>query len=184
MKCLLLGRSLQAGIALVLLSLLVLAPLEAADAAKKKKGGNADQAKIEAEVKAAVTPIEKILTTLSVKLQSRGLFSPQDAGQLADTKMKIFDLMSQYPTQPMIVRPVYQAGMILSDRGEYEDSYELLSFLSTQHGQTPYGIKAKAKMQQLERQLGPNFFPPPPVVEPTPGAETGKGAAPAKAASK
>jgi len=130
-----------------------------AEAAKKKKDDGKDAAKQEAEIKAIVDPVDKTLTTLTVKIQSRGLFSPQDAGKLADVKLKLEGLIDLYPKAPQIVKPIFQTGILLTEREDYLEGYELLSFLVNQFPDNPYGLKAKSKILQLEKKLGSDYFP-------------------------
>ncbi len=150
------------------------------DAAKKKKDDGKDAAKQEAEIKAVVDPVDKTLTTLMVKIQSRGLFSPQDAGKLADVKIKLNGLIDQYPTSPLIVKSVFQAGLLFTEREDYMNGYELLSFLAAQFPENPYGLKAKSKILQLEKKLGSDYFPKDEVSAPPPSTATGKAEPPKK----
>lgn len=133
-----------------------------ADAKKKKDAGvdvAAEAAKQEAALKKELDPVNKQINDLMVKMQSRGLFSPTDAGKLTSVRFKLFDIISQYPAQPILAGPAYQAGLLLSEREEFHNAYELFSFVAESFPQHAYGLKAKSQIQQLERRLGANYFP-------------------------
>jgi TolA-binding protein len=126
--------------------------------AKKKEAGPDPAAQADAEVKKGLDPINDGLTKLMIKVQSRALLSPEEAGQLADLKYKLMDLMNQYPQNVQLVKPVYQAGVLFNQREEYDDAYELFNYLAQGFPTNPYGLKAKGQMQQLEKRFGPGYF--------------------------
>ncbi|MGE0199647.1 MAG: hypothetical protein AB7P76_01625 [Candidatus Melainabacteria bacterium] len=132
-------------------------PAEAKKA--KQDDGQAAAAAAEAELKKQVDPIAKELDGMMTKLQSRALFSPTDAGKLADIKYKLTDLISQYPDSPMIVRPVFQAATLFAEREEFLDAYELYNFLASGFAAQPYGMRSKVKLEQLKKELGADYFP-------------------------
>ncbi len=143
-------------VGLVCLSVVAVPP---AEAAKKKKGEGQDAAKIEAEIQKGLEPINKQLGELMVKIQSRMLFSPTDAGQLAEIKYQLLDLMLQYPKSPQLAKPIYQAGVLYTEREAFTDAFELFSFVAGNFPESPYGMKSRAHIQQLEKRLGENYFP-------------------------
>ena len=61
--------------------------------AKKKVTGPDPAAQADVEVKKGLDPINDELTKLMIKVQSRSLLSPEDAGKLADLKYKLMDIM-------------------------------------------------------------------------------------------
>lgn len=127
--------------------------------AKKKAAAGPDPAiAAEAELKKNLEPIAKQLTDLQFKIQSRELLSPKDAGQLAELKYQLLDIVNQNPQNVLIAKPLYQAGIIYSEREEYNDAYELFSYLSQGFPTNPYGGKAKGQIQQLEKRFGPGYF--------------------------
>ncbi len=126
--------------------------------AKKKAAGPDPAAQADAEVKKGLDPLNEQLTKLMIKVQSRALLSPEDAGTLADIKYKLMDIMDQYPQSAMLAKPVYQAGILLCEREEYSDAYELFNFLAQGFPTNPYGAKAKGQIQQLEKKFGPGYF--------------------------
>ena len=142
--------------AIVLVCLVCFGALSPVEAAKKKKG---DSAKAEAELKKTLDPLAKQLNDLTVKMQGRLLFSPKDAGELFKVKYQLVDLMNEHPTSPLIAKPVYQAGVLFQAREEFTDAYELFGFLANQFPASPYGIKARGQIQQLEKRFGPDHFP-------------------------
>ena len=127
--------------------------------AKKKAAAGPDPAiQAEAELKKNLEPITKQLTDLLFKIQSRELLSPKDAGQLAELKYQLLDIVNQNPQNVLIAKPLYQAGIIYSDREEYNDAYELFSYLAQGFPTNPYGGKARGQIQQLEKRFGPGYF--------------------------
>ena len=112
----------------------------------------------EAELKKGLDSVTKDLNDLMVKVQSRTLFSPSEAGKLVDIKYKLLDLMDQFPQNPMLAKPVYQAGTLFTDREAYNDAFELFNYLAQGYMSNPYGAKAKGQIQQLERRFGANYF--------------------------
>lgn len=151
--------------------------------AAKKKGGPDPAAQAEAEFQKNLEPLSTELHKLMIKIESRGLLSPDEAGQLADLKFKLLDMMNQFPQNALIAKPVYQAGILFTEREEYNDAFEMFSFLAQGFPTNPYGAKARGQIQLLEKRFGPNYF----IVEgaasaaatPTASAET-KDAATAK----
>lgn len=130
----------------------------AAAAAKAAADAEAAKKKEEAAIQKAITPINKGLEDLMRKYQARLLFSPADAGKLSDIKFQLTDLTNQYPESPFLSKSVYQAGFLLAERGQYDDAYELLTFLTSQATPTPYSMKAKVRLYQMQKELGQDYF--------------------------
>jgi hypothetical protein len=143
---------------LTLAAVMVSAGSESAIAAKKKAAGPDPAAQAEEEVKKGLEPINTELTKFMIKVQSRSLLSPDEAGKLADLKFKLMDIMNQYPQSTSLAKPVYQAGMLFAEREEYNDAYELFSYLAQGFPTNPYGVKAKGQIQQLEKRFGASYF--------------------------
>lgn len=127
--------------------------------AKKKGGGANPAAQADAEVKKGIDPINEQLDKLIIKVQSRALLSPKEAGELAELKYKLMDIMNQYPQNALLARPVYQAGVLFFERESYNDAYELFNYLAQGYPGNPYGTKAKSQIQQLEKRFGADYFP-------------------------
>ncbi|MEB3287668.1 MAG: hypothetical protein VKJ04_09210 [Vampirovibrionales bacterium] len=152
--------------AVVVASSIMVAAPQPADAVKKGKNdaaaaeaeAKAALEKEEAELKKVIDPLDKTLTDLMRKYDSRQLFSPSDAGKLSDAKYTMMDLMNQYPKSPLIAKPLFQTGFLLAERGKYDEAYELLNFLNTQQPQNPYGAKARVRLYQLQKRLGAEYF--------------------------
>jgi hypothetical protein len=132
--------------------------------AKKKAGGG------DAEVKKVVDPINEQLGKLMFKVQSRALLSPEEAGQLSDIKFKLVDALTQYPGNAMLVRPLYEAAILFSQRESYNDAYELYSYLVQGFATTPYGMKSKGQIAQLEKRFGADYFAADGAGSPDPAA--------------
>lgn len=115
-------------------------------------------AEAEAKLTKDLTPINDQLTKLLVKIQSRDLLSPADAGKLVDIKYKLLDFLTQSPQSAQLTKPLYQAGVLFVEREEYNDAYEMFNYLGQGFATTTYGMKAKGQMQQLEKRFGPNYF--------------------------
>ncbi len=123
----------------------------AADAEAKAKAA-------EAELQKGLTPLATDLTKLMMRIQGRGLLSPEEAGKLVEIKYKLLDLMEQYPQNPLLAKPVYQAGTLFSEREAYNDAFEMFQYLAQGYISNPYGAKAKGQIQMLERKFGANYF--------------------------
>lgn len=135
-----------------------------AEAAKKKKGGG------DAELQKTLEPMAKSLDALMGKVQSHMLFSPKDSGALLSLKFQLMDLMKDNPNNPLLVKPLFQAGVIYAGREQFIDSYEMFNYLTTNFPDNPYGIRAKSEIQQLKKLLGENYF----ATEGPPAAPEGK----------
>ncbi|MBK8190859.1 MAG: hypothetical protein IPK79_10465 [Vampirovibrionales bacterium] len=135
--------------------------------AKKKKGGGDPAA--EAKLKETVDGLGPTLSKLLSKIQSRYLFSPEDSGQLADARFKLMDLMQQFPKNPLLIQPVYQAAVVSKKREDYDEAFEMFSFLSANFPDNQYGLRAQGEIQSMRRLLGENYFPKTSIFE-APGA--------------
>jgi hypothetical protein len=146
----------------------------------KKAAGPDPAAQAEAELKKSLDPVNDQLMKLMIKVQSRALLSPDEAGQLADLKYKLLDMMNQYPQSLQLARPAYQAGVLFTEREEYNDAYELFNYVAKGFTTNPYGLKAKGQIQQLEKRFGPAYFS---VEAVSPTAPTTTSTTPAVAAT-
>jgi hypothetical protein len=152
---------LSAGLIVALLALgLGLGPsLNLSAEAKKKAAAAVDPtAKNDAEVKKIVDPLNDQLGKLMLKVEARALLSPDEAGQLVDIKYKLVDAVTQYPQSTLLVRPLYQAGILFLQRESFNDAYELFSNLAQGFPTTPYGLKSKGQITQLEKRFGADYF--------------------------
>lgn len=129
-----------------------------AEAKKKVEAGPDPAAQAEAELKKNLDPISTQLNALMIKIESRALLSPSEAGQLADLKYKLLDLINQPTPNALVSKPVYQAGVLFSEREEFNDAYELFNYLAQNFPTTSYGAKAKGQLQQLEKRFGASYF--------------------------
>ncbi len=141
----------------LVLGLVGMAPQQDIQAAKKKKDNGAAA---DAELQKGLEPLNKSLSDMLIKIQGRMLFSPKEAGALADIKYKLFDLMKDNGKNPLLVKPLYQASIIYIKREQYEDAYELLSYLSNTFPDNPYAMRAKNQVLALKKRLGEDYFPP------------------------
>ncbi len=137
--------------------------IDCADAAKKKKDAVDPQA--EAKLKEGLEPMSKTLGEMLVKIQARALFSPDESGKLEEIKFQLLDLMNQHPKNPVLVQPVYQAGVVYQKRERYLDAYELFSFLSLNFPENPYGLRAQNEIRSMRQKLGDAYFPAEPEPE-------------------
>lgn len=138
-------------------------PLTAA--AKKKKDKEAPSApavdpvaEAEAKLTKELAPVDDQLTKLLMKVQSRHLLSPQEAGQLVQIKYRLLDFITKNPQSPQLGKPLYQAGVLFSQREEYNDAYEMFNYLAQGFPATQYGMKARGLIQQMEKRFGTAFF--------------------------
>lgn len=130
-----------------------------AEAAKKKAG------KGDAELEKTLEPMNKTLAQLIVKAQSRALFSPKESGELVDIKYQLLDLMKDNTTNPLLIKPVYQAAVLCNQREQFDDAMDLYNFLIANFADSPYGLRAKGELQLLKKQIG---------ADPQPAAGTSK----------
>jgi hypothetical protein len=121
----------------------------------KKKGG---AAKGDAEVQKIVDPINAQLSKLMLKIQARALLSPDEAAKLMDIKYQLVDAYTQTPQSALLVKPLYETAIIFSQREAFNDAYELFSTLYQGFPTTPYGLKSKGQMAQLEKRFGADYF--------------------------
>ena len=115
-------------------------------------------AEAEARLSKELVPLDAQLTKLLMKVQGRYLLSPEEAGQLVEIKYKLLDLLSQNPKSPQLGKPLYQAGILFTQREEYNDAYEMFNYLAQGFSNSQYGIKAKGHMLQMEKRFGPDYF--------------------------
>ena len=145
----------------ILVAVMLLLPTvtgEAWAARKKKDSAEEDATKAAAELQKTLEPIATQLDELMAKMQARALFSPQDAGVLGKIKYQLVDLMYANPKDDQMAKPVYQAAVLYTDREDYNDAYELFSYVSSKYPKTPYAQKSLMKLGELERRLGANYF--------------------------
>lgn len=167
-------------VSILLAGLCLTAGGQLAAEAKKKATGPDPGAQADAEVKKGIEPINAQLDKLIIKVQSRALLSPKEAGELAELKYKLMDIMNQYPQNALLARPVYQAGILFYERESYNDAYELFNYLAQGYPANPYGTKAKGQIQQLEKRFGADYF----AVEASAAAGAAGSATPAPATKK
>jgi len=117
--------------------------------AKKKK-----LSKDEKAITKEVEPLQKTLNTLTVKVQSRGLFSVDDVTQLVDTSDKVLQLAKDYPNQPMVADWLYRTAQLLVKREQWEQAWTLLNEFSTQFADHPFVPRVKGQLAFVERQMG------------------------------
>jgi hypothetical protein len=152
--------------------------------AAKKKGGADPAAQAEAEFKKNLEPLTQDLDKLMIKIESRSLLSPDEAGKLAELKYKLLDAMNQSPQNVLIAKPVYQAGVLFTEREAFNDAFELFSFLATNFPANPYGAKARGQIQRLNKRFGPDYFIVETTVPPAPADPSQAKSSAATAANK
>ena len=150
---------------LLLVVCLVGVGIPVSEAKKKKSKGPS-----EADLKKSLESIDKDLFELVKKSQSRTLFSPEETGALTEIRFELVDLMNHFPGNPMLTKPVYQAGRLYIAREMWKDAYEVYEFLSEKYPDNPYGLRAKSELTWLVRQKGSEFFPATEVSMPSPEA--------------
>lgn len=143
-----------------LVLLILLTAIDPALAAPKKKKNKAD-----AEVEKLLEPIVQDLSPLSQKGVSRGLFSPDDVAKALDIKLKLLDLINDYPTSPLLVKPAYEAGRLFRYREMYDDAFDFYNYIQTNFPDSPYATQARVEIQRMKQLLGESYF-----------AESGQGA--------
>ena len=153
------------------LSLLLLSGPEPFTAEAKKKAAGPDPAvQAEEALKKNLGPLSEQLMQLTMKIQGRGLLSPGEAGKLAEMKYQLLDLMNQTPANALLTRAVYQAGVLFTEREQYNDAYEMFQYLAKNFPDNPYGSKGRGQIQQLEKRFGADYFAIETATTPTSGA--------------
>lgn len=138
---------------LFLVCLVVLTSIDPAMAAAKKK-----KSKTDIEVEKQLAPIVEVLTPLSQKGSARGLFSPDEAAQAMEVKLQLLDLIRDYPTNTMLVKPAYEAGRLFRYREMYDDAYDFYNYIQTNFPGSPYASQARVEIQRMKQQLGDQYF--------------------------
>lgn len=138
---------------LFLVMLILLTAIDPALAAAKKKKSKAD-----VEVEKLLDPIVQDLTPLSQKGAARGLFSPEDASKLVEIKLKLLDLISDYPTSKMLAKPAYEAGRLFRYREQYDDAYDFYNYVQTNFSASPYAAMSQVEIQRMKQLLGEQYF--------------------------
>lgn len=136
-----------------LLLLVLLTVIDPAMAAAKKKKSKADL-----ELEKVLDPIVQELTPLSQKGNSRGLFSPDEMAKALELKLKLLDLIHDYPTNQMLAKPAYEAGRLFRSREMYDDAFDFYNYLQTSFPTSPYATQAKVEIQRMKQQLGEGYF--------------------------
>ncbi len=129
-----------------------------AEAAKPKAVAVDPAAGGDADLKKMLDPITVDLLKMLSSVDARALLSPTDEAKLVDIKFKLMDAMDQAPTNVLLVKPVYLAGLLFANRESFNDAHDLFGFLATGFPTNSYGLKAKVQMQQMEKQLGADYF--------------------------
>lgn len=136
-------------------------PLDAEAKKKDKKGGGESETKLKEELDPMVTSLNKLM----VKVQSRAFLSPQEAGNMSELTFKLMSLINDYPKSTLLIQPVYQAGILCKSREQYDDAFELFSFLAYQFPESPYGLRSQGQIQQMRRALGADALPESSIYE-------------------
>src|SRR5262245_41324010 len=127
-----------------LLLLVLLNCIDPAMAATKKRRSKAD-----VELEKTLTPVVEELSPLSQKGASRGLFSPDEAAKTLDVKLKLLDLIHDYPTNEMLVKPAYEAGRLFRYREMYDDAYDFYNYIQSNFPNSPYAAQARVEIQRM-----------------------------------
>jgi|GEM_PF-5179010 len=155
--------------------------------AKKKAAAGPDPAAVAEEaLKKDIGPLCQKITQFMVKEESMRLLSPKEAGELAELKFKLMDLMNDNPQNPLMAKPLYQGAVLMIMREEYDDAYNFFSYVGQNYPTTSYGMKSKVQVSQLEKRFGAEHFADTSIVAPPPtatAAATVPSTAPATAAA-
>lgn len=148
-----------------LVLLIVLTAIDPVLAASKKKKSKAD-----AEVEKALEPIVQELTPLSLKGASRGLFSPDEVSKALDIKLKLLDLIQEYPTSTVLIKPAYEAGRLFRAREMYDDAFDFYNYILVNFPNSPYAAQSRVEIQRMKQQLGEQYFSQSASEQPAPSA--------------
>jgi len=125
-----------------------------------------------------VSTISDQLIKLQMAIEGGHLLSPDEAGQLVSLKYQLQDMLMQSPATPQLDKCLYIAAMLFTEREAYDNAYELYGNLSESFPSTPYGLRAKAQMQRLEKKYGADTFAA--YIPLTPAAPATAASAPGK----
>jgi TolA-binding protein len=141
--------------------------------AKKKADAGPDPAAVAAEaLKKDIGPLCDKITQFMVKEESMLLLSPKEAGELAELKFKLMDLMNDNPQNPLLAKPLYQGAVLMTMREEYDDAHNFFSYVAQNYPTTPYGMKSKLQVSQLEKRFGADHFADSTAVIPSAASST------------
>jgi hypothetical protein len=146
---------------LLVIFLILLVMLTAIDPALA--GGKKKKSKADIEVEKALDPVVQELTPLTQKSTAHALFSPEEDSQAQDVKMKLLDLIKDYPTSELLVRPVFEAGRLFRAREMYDDAFDFYNYIQTNFPTSPYALQSKVEIQRMKQQLGDQYFIEPPA---------------------
>jgi len=150
--------------------------------AKKKAAAGPDPAAVAEEaLKKDIGPLCEKITQFMVKEESMRLLSPKEAGELAELKFKLMDLMNDNPQNPLMAKPLYQGAILMTMREDYDDAYNFFSYVAQNYPTTPYGMKSKVQVSQLEKRFGADHFADTSIVAP-PASGTASAATPSAVA--
>jgi hypothetical protein len=136
-----------------LVLIIMLTAIDPAMAQSKKKKSKADL-----EVEKMLTPITQELTPLTQKSMARGLFSPNEMTQALELKLKLLDLMSDYPDSRLLAKPAYEAGQLFRAREMYYDAYDFYNYVVTNFPDSPYASMSRVEIQRMKQKLGETYF--------------------------
>ncbi|MEM0951598.1 MAG: hypothetical protein AAGI66_05570 [Cyanobacteria bacterium P01_H01_bin.74] len=140
-------------VAVLVLSVIFALGNSSALAKKKGKKGKSDK-----EVEKILEPVQEDMDKLVLKMNGGFLFSPQEAQKMLEIKFTLIDLIDEYPKSKLVIKPVYQFGLLLQQREAYNDAYELLSFLADSFPDSAYGVRAKTQLNDLMVQKPGGMF--------------------------
>lgn len=149
-----------------LILIILLIAIDPAMAASKKK-----KSKVDIEVQKILEPVVQELTPLAQKGASRGLFSPAEIAKTMEIKLKLLDIINDYPSNKQLAKPLYEAGRLFRAREYYDDAYDFYNYIQTYFPDTPYATMARVEIQRMKQQLGDLYFsqtetPVPAVAKP------------------
>lgn len=86
------------------------------------------------------------------------MFSPDEVSQALDIKLQLLDLIKDYPTSELLIRPAYEAGKLFRAREMYDDAYDFYNYIQTNFPNSPYASQARVEIQRMKQQLGEQYF--------------------------
>lgn len=96
-----------------------------------------------------ITAITNTVNTLTKKVYSGGLFSPQDNDSLIDVKIKVDDAFMVNPTSLDFAQLYYKLGRIELEREYRDDAIECFQSVLDNYSDSPYASKALNELKKM-----------------------------------
>jgi hypothetical protein len=104
------------------------------------------------QVKKEMDDINLTLADLSAKTRAHYLYGMDDADKLSKLQDKMLEWAQYFPTNEIIVKPMFTVGWLLMEREQYDEASELLTLLQTNFPQNAYSLRSKAYLNRIKNE--------------------------------